>query len=396
MRILINGLAAAGVRTGVGHYTAELVHGLQAIAGADDVVCFQPDWARTLKRNWTRLRGWMQPASRTRSVAGPPTRSWPHHLLDSFKRVGLWMYEQRFRALSRRGFDLYHEPNFIPLASRLPTVTTVLDLSVLLHPQWHPADRVMDFERRFHAGLKQCAHVIAISDHCRREAIDGLGLAPHIVSRTYMGVRSHFRPLSADTVRERLEALNLPPSYLLHVGTIEPRKNLMTLLRAYCDLPSELRDRCPLVLVGGWGWNSADVHHFLQSTAKDRNVRHVGYVAEDDLPAVYNGARALVFPTHYEGFGMPTVEMMACGGAVIASTAAAVAEVVAGRGYLVDPLDVQGWRDAMARIIQDNDWHAAMCEGGPAFAARFTWERCAADTLAAYRAVVGGTVRHAA
>src|SRR5262249_55784272 len=154
-------------------------------------------------------------------------------------------------------------------------------------PEWHPAHRVFDWERRFRAGLKSCAHVLTISDYCRRQVIRTLGLPPHAVTRTYMGVRPHFLPLPPDEVKVRLAALGLPASYLLHVGTVEPRKNLMTLLRAYCDLPGDVRERCPLVLVGGWGWNSADVHEFLATTGRGHNVRHVGYVAEADLPAVY-------------------------------------------------------------------------------------------------------------
>jgi alpha-1,3-rhamnosyl/mannosyltransferase len=309
-------------------------------------------------------------------------------MLDLAKRAGLRLYEQRFQAMARCGFDLYHEPNFIPLPCDLPTVATVLDLSVLLHPQWHPADRVRDFERRFRTGLSHCAHVLTIADYGRREVIETLGVPAHQVSRAYMGVRQGFAPLPAEPVRERIGALGLPPRYLLHVGTIEPRKNLLLLLQAYCDLPATLRERCPLVLVGGWGWNSADVYEYLHSTAQHRHVLHVGYLPEADLPAVYNGARALVFPTHYEGFGMPTIEMFACGGAVIASTAGAVAEVVRGQGWLVDPGDRAGWREAMRRIIEEDDWHAHLCEGGPAVAAGFTWQACARDTMAAYRRVL--------
>jgi alpha-1,3-rhamnosyl/mannosyltransferase len=298
---------------------------------------------------------------------------------------------RRFHSLSR-GFDLYHEPNFIPLRSDLPTIITVHDLSVLLHPEWHPADRVHDWERRFREGLRQAAHVLTVSDHVRREIIHHLGIPPERVTRTYNGSRPHFRPLPGEEVQARLRQLGLPPRYLLHVGTIEPRKNLLMLMRAYCDLPASVRESCPLVLVGGWGWNSADVRQFLDAEGKRCGVIHPGYVAEADLPAVYNGARALVFPTRYEGFGMPTVEMFACGGAVIASTAGAVAEVVAGHGHLIDPDDLEGWRDAMRRVITDDGWRSTLTRGGVELAAAFTWEASAAGTMAAYRAAAG--VRH--
>ena len=128
-----------------------------------------------------------------------------------------------------------------------------------------------------------------------------------------------------------LRRLGLPSRYFLYLGTIEPRKNLMTLLRAYVRLSAEVRERFPLVLAGGWGWNSADVAAFLHDEARHRGVIYSGYLPEEHLPAVLNGARALVYPSFYEGFGLPPVEMMACGGAVICSTAGALVETAGSR-----------------------------------------------------------------
>src|SRR5262249_21125359 len=123
----------------------------------------------------------------------------------------------------------------------------------------------------------------------------------------------------------------------------EPRKNILMLLKVYCSLPAEVRERCPLLLVGGWGWNTAELAEYFQSEARQRGVLHLGYLPEGDLNAVYNGARALVFPTFYEGLGLPPLEMMACGGAVLGSTAGALVETIGGRAHLLDPHDVDGW-----------------------------------------------------
>ena len=201
---------------------------------------------------------------------------------------------------------------------------------------------------------------------------------------TYNGVRELFRPLPAEAVRERLKTLGLPTRYLLHVGTIEPRKNLLMLMKAYCTLPASVRASCPLVLAGGWGWRCEAERSYLQGTARHKGVIHAGYLAEEDLGALYNGARALVFPTHYEGFGMPAAEMLACGGAVLASTAGAVAEVLGGKGHLTEPQDESGWREAMQRVIEDDEWRESLCVGGVERAKRFTWDRCAEGTLKAY------------
>jgi len=156
-------------------------------------------------------------------------------------------------------------------------------------------------------------HLIADSNCVRREMIEKLGIPAERITTVHLGVRPVFKPLPSAAVLPVLQGLGLRPGYLLHVGTIEPRKNLLRLMQAYCDLPRLLRESHPLALVGGWGWRNEQIREFYESTARHAGVVKLGYVPEEDLPAVYNGARALVFPTHYEGFGFPPLEMMACG-----------------------------------------------------------------------------------
>ena len=393
MRVLVNGLTAWGGRTGIGHYTAQLLRCLADPPAGAAIDCFPSAWIRHARHAWVRLRPWFErgdsrpPPSQAGSNTPP---GWRQQTLRSLRSLGQSVLTQNLRAYCRSTrYDLYHEPNFIPLPSDLPTVVTLHDLSVLLYPEWHPADRVADFERRFRAGLKRCVHFLAISEFARQEIIRTLHLRPEQVTRTYMGVRPGLGPLPPDTVQATLRRLNLPPRYLLYLGTIEPRKNVLALLRAYCALPPAVRSRYPLLLVGGWGWNAADVVAYLDG-AKARGVIHLGYVPDVYMPALYNGARALVFPSFYEGFGLPPLEMLACGGAVIASTAGAIAETVGRRAHLVDPRDLDGWRDAMRRVAEDDEWHRALRDGAEDVARPFTWEACAADTLRAYRAVHAG------
>jgi alpha-1,3-rhamnosyl/mannosyltransferase len=206
-----------------------------------------------------------------------------------------------------------------------------------------------------------------------------------------MGVRPGLGPLPEATVGMELRRRGLPPRFLLYVGTIEPRKNITTLVRAYCSLPNRVRERFPLLLAGGWGWNAGAEAALLEGEARHHGVRRLGYVAEEDLPLLYNGARALVYPSFYEGFGLPPVEMLACGGAVLASTAGAVAETVGGQAHLIDPRDVCGWRAALLRVCIDDDWWHLLRIGAIEKARHFTWEQCARDTLRVYRAVTPGT-----
>jgi alpha-1,3-rhamnosyl/mannosyltransferase len=203
-------------------------------------------------------------------------------------------------------------------------------------------------------------------------------------------VRPGLRPLTAEECRPALARLGLPPGYLLYLGTVEPRKNVLLLLKAYCSLPERLRLRCPLVLVGNWGWNTAEVRDYLHGEARHRGALHLGYAAEPDLNAVYNGARALLYPSLYEGFGLPPVEMLACGGAVLASTAGALVETVGARAHLLPPHDVDAWRRAMTRVVEDDDWWRWLRRDAAEVVRPFTWEQCAADTLGAYQAVCGG------
>jgi len=151
-----------------------------------------------------------------------------------------------------------------------------------------------------------------------------------------------------------------------------------------------------LVLAGGAGWNSGELHDYLRGAAREENVRWLGYVQDEDFAALYSAARSLVFPTLYEGFGMPTVEMLACGGAVLASTAGAVAETVGAQAHLIDPHDEDGWRDAMLRVCTDQDWWQSLRRGAQEVARPFTWTRCAEQTLNAYHAALGNSVKRAA
>ncbi len=393
MRVLVNGLTASGGRTGIGHYTAELLRCLHDRTADAAIDCFPSPWIRHARHAWIRFRPWLErgglgsPGAAAKSN-GPA--NWRQRLLRRLRSLGQTLLTHNHASFCRRGqYDLYHEPNFIPLPSDLPTIATLHDLSVLLHPEWHPADRVVDFERRFRDGLKRCVHFLAISEFGRQEIIRTLNIRPQQVTRTYMGVRPGLGPLPAEQVQQTLHRLNLPPRYLLYLGTIEPRKNVLTLLRAYCSLPDKLRAHYPLLLVGGWGWNATDVAAYLDAEAKARGVLHVGYLPDEHMPALYNGARALIYPSFYEGFGLPPLEMMACGGAVIASTAGAIAETVGRRAHLVQPLDIDGWRAAMRRVADDDDWHHELRRGAEEVARPFTWEACAADTLRAYHIVHG-------
>ncbi len=388
MRVIINRQVTAGRPTGVGLYTASLVRALRRLPGLE-VERFPPRWLMNLAALGRRARSLSASAHPGRGGSAGAA-SWRHRLMGLLRRGGDSLLLGRFRAACvRTRPDLYHEPNFIPLPSDLPTVATVHDLSPLLHPEWHPADRAALYERRFRDGLRQCAHVLADSECVRQEIIRTLGLPPERVTRAYLGIHPRMRPLPEEEVRHRLRAAGLPPRYLLFLGTIEPRKNVLRLLRVYCSLPAAVRSRWPLLLVGGWGWNAGDVAEYLHGEARHRGVMHLGYLDDAQLPLLYNGARALAFPSLYEGFGLPPLEMLACGGAVLASTAGAVVETAGTAAHLIPAEDEDGWREALLRVLTDDEWWQSLRRGAVEAARSYTWESCARTTLGVYRALCG-------
>jgi O-antigen biosynthesis alpha-1,3-rhamnosyltransferase len=388
MRVIINQLATGSQKTGIGHYASELVRCLRGLPGTHEVFEYRHSFMQKLRGLWGSVsrgpalapgEGRRRLSSIVKGQVVNRLRPWGHRLLRQYARL----------AYTSRHFDLYHEPNFIALPCDLPTVATVHDLSAILHPEWHPPERVARFERYFRQGLAQCRHFLAISEAARQEIIRTLGIAPHRITRTWMGIRPGLRSLPEPEVRAVLARLGLPSRYLLYLGTLEPRKNVLRLLRAYCALPGSLRDRWPLLLVGGWGWKIKEVAEFYHDKARHRGVIHAGYVPDEHVPALYNGARALVYPSLYEGFGLPPVEMMACGGAVLASRIGPHVETVGSRACLVAPEDTGGWHDALQRVLTDNAWWHELRRGAEEVARPFTWEQCAADTLAVYHTVLG-------
>lgn len=394
MRVIVGGLAALGQKTGIGHYTTQLLRCLQEQTEPGVVEVFPRGWLGRVRSAAAAARPRMEVrVEQSEGVVRRSLATLRNAAVTGLRQAGRAVLAGYFRAVcARQKYDLYHEPNFVPLPCDCRTVTTICDLSVLLHPEWHPADRVHHFERHFHRGLSRSHHFIAISDWGRQEIIDTLNIPPEQITRTYMGIRPGLAPLPPEKVQPVLRQLGLPDRYLLYLGTIEPRKNVLLLLRAYCSLPASLREQTPLVLAGGWGWNTREVAEYYHSEAKHRGVLHLGYVSDDHVPALYNGAHALVYPSLYEGFGLPPLEMMACGGAVLASTAGSLVELLSAHVPLIDPMDLDGWRSALQRVLTDADWRQRLRRGVREVARPFTWDQCAADTLNVYRAVCGEPV----
>lgn len=298
------------------------------------------------------------------------------------------LWEQAVQPCSLRSgkVDLLHSPAFVsPLIASCPSVITVHDLSFLLYPKgfrrWNRG--YLRLFTRF--SVTKARRVIAVSQSTRDDLLRFYGLSPEKVDVIHNGVDPRFRPLADDQVAAFRERRGLPERFVLFVGTLEPRKNVVRLIEAYAQLPPS---RPPLMLVGGKGWLYDEVLSKVEELALTERVHFVGYVAAEELPWWYNAAEIFVYPSLYEGFGLPPLEAMACGTPVITSTASSLPEVVGQAGVLIDPADVESLAGALARVLGDTTLQAQMREAGVEQAACFSWPKTAHLTASSYRSAL--------
>lgn len=295
------------------------------------------------------------------------------------------LWEQIFQAGQLRHFDLYHAMAFVaPLCLNAPMVVTVYDLSFLLFPQGLSAARRWYLRNFTGLTCRRALRVLAISQSTADDLSRLLGISGDRIDVTPLGYdKAVFRPMTAATIEEFRARQGLPDRFWLFVGTLEPRKNLTMLLRAYARLPHSRR--LPLILCGGKGWMADDIFATIEREGLGEHVRHIGFVPAEDLPLWYNSAEAFLYPSIYEGFGLPVLEAMACGAPVVTTSVSSLPEVAGEAGLCLPPEDAERWTGALNDISTDHDWREAARAKGLERARRFSWQRTAALTLDSYR-----------
>jgi alpha-1,3-rhamnosyl/mannosyltransferase len=250
------------------------------------------------------------------------------------------------------------ETNYVPFNFEDgPTVVTICDLSLVKHPQWHPKDRVKYFEKYFLKQLPQAEAIITISEFSKKEIIDLLNLNAERVYVTALGVDRNFNPGDS-------QLKGLPSRYILFLGNLEPRKNLRTLLAAFRSLPREVQNIYHLVIAGAEAWHTREFKGEFHNLDENGKVILTGYFPQKFLPDLYRGASLFVYPSFYEGFGLPVLEAMASGVPVIASNTTSLPEVVGDAGVVVNPHDVDELRGAMVRILDNEKMGKKLAEKG--------------------------------
>jgi len=289
-------------------------------------------------------------------------------------------------ALRRMQPDLLHALAFVtPVFSRVPSVVTVYDLSFIHFPERLPAARRLYLRVFTRWSCRHARRVIAISQSTARDLVRSFSLPDDRIDVAVPGVGEQFKPLPAGKVEAFRASKGLPARFLLFLGTLEPRKNLPLLLRAYARLPQRDREAVHLVLAGGKGWMADEIFATIVAHNLAATMHLPGYVPADELPLWYNAAEVLVYPSVFEGFGLPVVEALACGTPALVSDSSSLPEAVGSGGMCLPPHDVAAWHEALARVIHDPAWRSETGERGREHATHFTWTRTANQTVASYR-----------
>lgn len=376
MRIALNTRILQAPRTGIGQYVAELVSALVDEQDLELSLFHGWGWGRELPAaampGYSRLAPWL------RRIPGA-------------YRARRWLEQQRFNGSQSPAVDLYHEPSLWPLEFDGPTVITLHDLTHLHYPSTQPPARLKEIERRLGTGVEQARLILTDSQFVADEAQDYFGLPRDRFVVAPLGVAARFHPREHAELEHNLAPHGLQPrGYFLCVGTLEPRKNLSQALEAHARMPSTLRQRYPLLIIGMAGWEQGQFGEVLHKGLASGHVRLLGYLPDEQVAQWVAGARALVFPSLYEGFGLPVLEAMASGTPVVLTRRSAMPEVAGAAGNYVEPGDVEGLSTTLLRLIDDEPHWRTCREAGLQQAGLFSWKHCAQITARTYRQAMGG------
>ena len=374
MRVGLDGYPLCERLTGVGHYTFELARALARTYTScqfELIAPFQFDVSVLAQIQREQLSNLKLINLNLSSVRG---RWWSLHLPRYIKRAAL---------------DLFHGTNYeLPLWNRRCTVVTVHDLSSLCYPELHRKQLARRMRVRLPLTVKLAKAIITPTAAVKQELCTELKVKPAKVTAIHEAPRESFSPVSREAAVRVRKRLGVEDDFLLFVGTLEPRKNLGTLLKAFAQMIRETPLRPQLVVAGGAGWLMDETFVIMQDPDIRERLCLTGYLHDDDLRALYSSCRAFIYPSLYEGFGLPPLEAMATGAPVIASRAAALLETLGEAAILVDPLDVQGLSQAMVALLAAETRRAELIEKGRTQAAKFSWRRTAELTYDVYQRCV--------
>jgi len=368
LKILINTIPLVSNLTGIGRYTYEISDKLRLCDKFD----FNYFYGYKSKKLFLKSDG----------EKFKPLK----HLID--KSIILKKIFRRMILLSSNlympNYDLYWEPNFIPLSNikAKKIITTVHDFSFILHKDYHPKERIDYFENYFFKNIIKSDYIITGSNYSKNEIIDRLDFEKEKIEVIYHGIRHDiFKKLTNLDSR-----LHLPKKYILSVGSIEPRKNLLGLIKAYDLLDIEYKKEYKLILVGFKGWENNEIMELIDKNKE--YIDYLGFISDEELAIVYNLASVFVFPSFYEGFGLPPLEAMACGTPVVSSNSTSLPEVCAEAAIYCNPHDILDIRDKIVTVLDNKDLQNSLVEKGLLRASMFSWEKSAEEHMKLFKKVL--------
>ena len=365
MRIAFDGTALRPGRTGVGYYTEHLLHHLARLASHDELIVLSNRAIDTTAPLPPRVR-----------VATPARR---------VPRL-VWMQTLASTALRQVDADVVHFTNgMLPLVSPAPTVVTIHDMSLRLYPRYHPPRRVLLNRPLVDLAARRADAIITPSESAKRDIVRFYDLDPARVHVVYEAAAPSFRRVTDSLELERVRRrYHLNDRIILYVGTIEPRKNLPKLIEAFAARRRAGRLNHQLVCVGPYGWLSRGIEDQIARANIAHAINFTGYVPFEDLPALYTLAEFFVYPSMYEGFGLPVIEAMACGAPVITGGTGALAEIGGDAMLPLDRIDTDVLGDALVALADSSDRRSALSAAGLERAAQFSWDRAARESLEIY------------
>ena len=380
MRIGLDYTAAVQQSAGIGRYCRELVGALAALDCENEYVLLVAGRPGATALQRARERFSAHPNFVLRPV--PLSERWLNRL---WHRLRLPLYVEAFTG----PLDLFHSTDFtLPPVRRARTLLQVHDLSFLRTPQYAEPSLQRYLRQVVPRSVRRADLVLADSQHTKSDIVALLGIPPERVMVVLAGVESRFQRVTDEDrlqqVRQR-HGLNQP--FILGLGTLEPRKNFAGLISAYGILRARQGIPHELVIGGRQGWLYQGIFDRVAELGLQQQVRFLGFVADEDLPALYTLADVFAFPSFYEGFGIPILESMACGTPVVASNASSLPEVVGEAGLMVSPENTEALVQALGQALQDTPLRHTLISRGREQARRFTWERAAQQLLLAYRYV---------
>jgi glycosyltransferase involved in cell wall biosynthesis len=388
MKVIMGTDSLHGPLTGVGRYTVELCKRLINAPDIKEMEGFDFGKFHSIQNRLKEID--KENKSENISVANSTLSKLRVSLSQS--RIATSLYEQYATTvcgllLKQRSDSLFHSPNFHLPKFTGKSVVTIHDLSYLLFPEYHPSARTAWMTKLVPKAVKNSSHIICVSESTKADLIENYNVDPQKVSVTYLGVDPKFNVRGAESTSPVIESYGLSfGQYLLCVSTIEPRKNIEGLINAFLRLDKTTRMQHPLVLIGGFGWLCGQLEQSLDELVSE-GVIHLGFVPQDELPFLYSGARCFVYPSFYEGFGLPVLEAQASGVPVISSNTSSLPEVASEEAILVDPYDGDGLLSAMNRAIDDENWLESCSLSGLQKSHDFTWDKCAQATIEVYKKV---------